>query len=144
METESRSFDQADGFGDDSGEPRVDGLVRIFSELSNCQKRRLVCVLYDASNRVVAIGYNSCTPPKGVCARLQIVQSKGAYTGTECNTTHAEINALQQVRQQDTAVRAEIYGHDFACKPCEKALNTAGVWDIKVIPQGFGTGLVKQ
>lgn len=109
---------------------------------SNCQKRVVVCILYDKDDNIVGTGFNSCTPPEGVCARLQMTQGKTGYTGTECNSTHSEAQALFNMNKAGKkAVRAEVYGHNFACGACEKLLHEAGIYDIKIIPEGFGTGL---
>jgi deoxycytidylate deaminase len=133
-----------DGRSDTGDRVGVGHLVEQFASVATCQKRKLVCVLYDENGHILSIGTANCVPPQGICARLQTVQTKDKYTGNECNSTHAEINALAQLPENIEIAKAEVYGHDFACIPCEKALHKRGVWDIRIIPEGFGTGLVRK
>jgi deoxycytidylate deaminase len=111
---------------------------------SNCQKRAVVCVLRNARGQILSIGHNSCTPPDNNCVRLHTMQLKQSYTGTECSSTHAEASALKMLREDQKAVRADVYGHEFACGSCEKLLREHGVTEINIIPEGFGTGLRKK
>lgn len=101
----------------------------------NCQKRTVLCTLYDSEGRVIAEGRNLCTPPNGKCARVGIVEGETEYTGLGCNSVHAEIVALMKAK--DVPLRplsAKLEGHDFPCPDCRKALRAAGVVTIEVIP----------
>jgi deoxycytidylate deaminase len=82
-----------------------------------------------------------CTPPEGGCPRLHTVQTKEGYSNAGCDSQHAETNAIRNLMHDRKPVRAAIYGHDFACPPCEKMLREFGITTIDIVPDGFGTGL---
>lgn len=119
-------------------------IVEGLAALSNCQKRVTVCILYDKECRLAGFGYNRCAPPTSGCARLTLSQSKSNYTGDECETIHAEIMALRSIHPKRPPVAAVVYGHEFACPPCEKALRDAGILHIEIVLEGYGTGLKKK
>lgn len=119
-------------------------IVECAATLSNCQKRITVCVLFDEHNRPSGIGYNSCDPPISGCARKFLQQHKGEYTGQECNTIHAEIMALRTVHPNRKPVAAVLYGHDFMCKECEETLRAAGIDNLRVSQETYGTGLIAE
>ena len=113
-------------------------------EASTCLKRRIVCILFDEDNDVLAMDSNRCTPPVGGCPRIGIYQIKDAnYNTASCVSEHAETRAIAQLPKGIIPTRAVIMGHDFACPDCEKALNDLGVTNIEIIPEGFGTGVIK-
>lgn len=116
-------------------------IVDCLASFSNCQKRITACVLFDAENRPAGFGYNRCAPPTTGCARLGMKQAKEGYTGDECETIHAEIMALRSAHPKRPPVSAVVYGHEFACPTCEKALKDAGITSIRIVPEGYGTGL---
>lgn len=116
----------------------VDGL----SKLSNCQKRVTVCILFDTENRPAGFGYNFCAPPTPICPRLGLSQTKEKYTGTECETIHAEIMALRSTHPKRPPISAVLYGHDFVCLECEEALKKARIKNIQVVSEGYGTGKI--
>lgn len=111
------------------------------ASLCNCQKRVIVCILKNIEGRILSCGSNHCDPPDGICQRLNMKQSKDKYTGNECRTIHAEIAALKAMPKGAKPFRAIVYGHDFICKECEKALLEAGVEAFKIIPSSDYTGL---
>lgn len=117
-------------------------LVTLAATQGGCQKRVIVCVLYDADDRVVSIGTNRCNPPESGCPRLGIAYlDKSNYPQPTCNTIHAEVDALSKLPANETAVRAVVYGHEFVCSSCEEILKEYGITNIKIVPDGFGTGL---
>lgn len=118
-------------------------IINALSQLSNCQKRATACVLFDAENRPAGFGWNFCAPPVSGCARLKMSQSKAGYTGTECETIHAEIMAIRSAHPKRPPVSAVLYGHDFICQQCEDALRNFGITEMRVMPNGYGTGKVK-
>lgn len=113
---------------------------------STCQKRVTVCDLYavipgyEDSYRqpriLVSRESNRCEPPAGKCSRLGVCNSKADYPESSCNWTHAEIRALAANKSGLVADTAVVYGHDFVCEPCEKALKAAGVKYIRVEKHG--------
>jgi deoxycytidylate deaminase len=109
---------------------------------SNCLKRRVVCVLLDADNRLLSVGTNHCTPPSTGCPRIGITQSFSNYTGDECFTDHAEMVALARVPVGGTPVRALIVGHDFACPSCMDIFEVLNI-SREVRSEKFGAGLIQ-
>ena len=101
---------------------------------STCQKRVVVCELYNADGILLSRESNRCSPAEGRCGRINIVQSKGAYdVHSDCNWTHAEIMAIQNLPENSIPVEAVLYGHDFYCKPCEEALISIGISSFKLV-----------
>ncbi len=136
-------------------ENRMKPLIeRCATNLSNCQKRAVVCVLYNDTGQAIACGWNLCCPPDGVCPRIGVQQKKATYSNEGCQALHAEEGALGALYDANIerfilrlpaikAVRADVYGHDFACPSCEQKLKQAGITTINIIPSGLGTGLRK-
>lgn len=108
-------------------EPLLSRIKQAISE-STCQKRVTVCVIMDANWNVLSIGSNRCDPEGGTCHRLGISQDKSNYdTHSHCNWTHAEIRAIETLKEGAEAYEAVLYGHDFYCNGCEEELRKVGV-----------------
>jgi deoxycytidylate deaminase len=114
--------------------------LAIVAAESTCQKRVVVCELYDEAGALIARESNRCRPTGGVCCRLGVVQTQANYTGNECNSMHAEIRAILQLTADDRPVRAVVIGHDFPCGECEAALLRFGVTIIEVVREAPGCG----
>ena len=100
---------------------------------STCQKRIVVCELYDIDGNLLARESNRCDPSGGTCHRLGATQSKESYdVESECNWTHAEIMALNSLAKDAKPYKSIIYGHEFYCPTCEAALKKAGVQILEV------------
>lgn len=117
----------------------------------NCLKRTVVCILTTAEGKVIGIGRNQCDPPQKMneawmsrreCARMNIVATEEGYDGKGCNSVHAEINALKEAAASGEKPRAaHLFGHDFCCEDCRKALHAAGV-EVFFIGQGTSSSAV--
>ncbi len=103
---------------------------------STCQKRLVVCEIYDEYGKILAVESNRCSPTGGLCHRIGVVQTKADYDVTSaCNWTHAEIMAIRALpRGSYTPHRAVIYGHSYPCDACESALRRVGVEIIDIKP----------
>lgn len=100
---------------------------------STCQKRTTVCEIYDEKGMLLARESNRCNPEGGTCHRLEINQDKANYDKeSQCNWTHAEINAIAALQKDCKPFQAIIYGHTFFCDACEEALRKAGVTHFKI------------
>jgi deoxycytidylate deaminase len=108
---------------------------------STCQKRVIVCALYDRDGELLSVGWNSCAPPNGQCVRLGVRQPEAVYTGTECNSIHGEVQAWHNLPPGAKPYRCVAWGHEFSCAPCQKFLRARGVEVIEVLPTGYGSGL---
>lgn len=103
---------------------------------STCQKRKVACVLVSRNGRVVSYGVNTCQPEGGVCHRLGLVQSKENYdVNSNCNWIHAEIDAIKNLPDGYKPFMAYLYGHDFFCGECEKALEAKGVEIFNIVKE---------
>lgn len=101
---------------------------------STCQKRVVVCELYDDQGVLLSRQSNRCNPANGICSRLNIVQNKESYdVHSTCNWTHAEIMAIQNLPENSNPVTAILYGHDFYCGSCEEALKSIGITSLKIV-----------
>lgn len=95
---------------------------------STCQKRNIVCEIYDQHNNLIARESNRCEPSGGLCHRLNVIQGREDYDViSECNWTHAEINAIKALPSDTRPHMSIIYGHDFYCKNCEDELRNVGI-----------------
>lgn len=92
---------------------------------ATCQKRVVVCLLFDKVGQVVAVESNRCSPPNGVCPRLDLVTSKENYPPNHCNSEHAEVRALKLAKRMPT--HAVLSGHSFFCDDCERLLRSYGI-----------------
>lgn len=103
---------------------------------STCQKRIIICEIYDKQNNLLARESNRCSPEGGICHRLGVVQNKDNYDKTSsCNWFHAEMNALHALQEGAKPYKAIIYGHNFICDNCENELLNHGVEKLEVIPE---------
>lgn len=101
---------------------------------STCDKRTIVCELYDKDNNLLVRESNRCYPDGGRCHRMNLTQTKENYDiKSNCNWTHAEIMAINALQPHDEPKKAIVYGHDFFCESCEYALKMAGVSVFEVI-----------
>jgi deoxycytidylate deaminase len=108
---------------------------------STCQKRVVVCELYDAEGSLLARESNRCSPPNGQCCRIGLVSQKETYAEQSgCNWTHAEEMALNAMPPGSQPKMAIIHGHSFPCPSCEFKLRNAGITDVGVNKHP-GTGL---
>lgn len=98
-------------------------IVRTMKQ-STCQKRAVVCVLFDDKGQVVSMQSNNCNP-EGVCRQLSMVTTKENYPRNGCNSEHAEIRALKLARRMPK--RALLIGHNFLCDDCERLLKSYGI-----------------
>ena len=92
---------------------------------STCLKRSVVCILVDKDERIVAVESNRCSPPNGVCPRLDLVTCKENYPANRCNSEHAEVRALKVAKRMPK--RAILIGHRFFCDDCERLLTSYGI-----------------
>ena len=97
---------------------------------ATCQKRVVICVLFDKDGSVVACESNRCSPPNGVCPRLDLVTNKENYPPNHCNSEHAEVRALKLAKRMPT--HAVLIGHKFFCDDCERLLKSYGI-ELEVI-----------
>ena len=109
---------------------------------STCRKRAVVCILKDRHGNVLSMGANHCAPLGGRCAREGQSNGKADYPmSATCNWTHAKINAISALPVGARPIRAELWGHDFFCDPCQLALEAAGIVSTVIHPEGYGSGL---
>lgn len=110
----------------------------------NCLKRTVVCLIMDVDGTVIGIGRNQCDPIHGGgggsdqprhCARMHIKAKEEGYDGAGCNSVHAEINAIADIRPGDYRVpySSLLIGHDFCCGPCIDALLGIGIRPQNII-----------
>jgi len=92
---------------------------------STCQKRKVICILLDKDEKIVAIESNHCNPPNGVCAQLNMVTAKETYPPNRCNSEHAEVRALKLAKRMPKY--AVLIGHKFLCDDCERLLTSYGI-----------------
>jgi dCMP deaminase len=95
------------------------GICDAVSERSHDEETRVGVVITDASNRILATGYNGFPPgcdDKMLPARRP---EKYAYM------VHAEMNAIASSRQDLRG--ASLYVSHSPCRECTKAIITAGI-----------------
>lgn len=93
-------------------------IARLLAELATCKKRRVGCVLTDATYHIVGHGYNG--PPSGHSHCTEHDCGGGAAGSNTCRAVHAEVNALMNC----PAVRSIYYCFTttFPCLSCLKNL----------------------
>lgn len=120
----------------------------IFGDRSLCDRSRVGCVIVDASNRMVASGYNG--PPAGFvhagagcrtwCARSQkdngyrapeVVDQLLALDYSDCPALHAEANALS-VGDRRHREGGTLYVNSHVCFNCAKLIANSGVSRVVV------------
>jgi hypothetical protein len=99
-------------------------MTRAFLQ-ATCQKRIVICLMFDKNGGVVSVESNRCSPPNGVCPRLDLVTTKENYPPNRCNTEHAEVRALKLAKRMPT--HAVLIGHKFFCDDCERLLKSYGI-----------------
>lgn len=98
----------------------------------NCEKRTVICRLYDANGVLLSQGRNHCDPPGGKCQRLGLIEMEQGYRGKGCGSVHAEVDAIAKLPEGTKPLNATLEGHDFACRDCLSALHRAGVVLLEV------------
>lgn len=99
---------------------------------STCQKRVTVVALFDVDGNLLSVGSNRCDPAGGICERLKIANTRADYPVASCNWVHAEVMALGGLAPDAIPFEAVLWGHDFFCGECEKALRERGVEILRV------------
>ena len=111
-------------------------MIKEFDEIvaeSTCQKRITICEIYDQYYNLLSRESNRCEPDNGICARIGTIQNKENYdVHSQCNWTHAEIRAINALPIGTDPEYAVLYGHDFYCDACEKALKKVGVTRLDI------------
>jgi deoxycytidylate deaminase len=120
-----------------SGSSQTPVLSAVLAEAarSTCQKRVVVCALYDRAGTLLTCESNRCVPPAGGCPRLGVVATREGYPEmAECQWEHAETRALGALPDDARPYRAVLYGHTFVCPACEASLQRFGVTEVEVSP----------
>lgn len=116
--------------------PHVKSMEEAQSE-STCQKRKVVCEIYDRDGNILARESNRCNPEGGTCHRLETTNTKSDYpVSSECNWSHAEVQAIRALPLWSKPYRSVLYGHTFYCGACEESLRTAGVEVLEIAAIG--------
>lgn len=111
---------------------------------STCQKRVVVCSLYDQYGNLLACESNRCAPPGGKCTRLGVEsQQRGYPAESTCNWEHAEARALRALPEGAQVHRLVLTGHTFICQSCSDLFEQAGMTNVVVaiVPEEEGCGL---
>ena len=97
-------------------------MAKLAATRGNCYRRQVGCVLVDASNHILATGYNGI--PRGYehceigkCPRENMEPGSNLHI---CLAVHAEINALMQCRDVDKIDR--VYVTHSPCLNCTVVL----------------------
>ena len=100
-----------------------------------CKKRIVLCILMDDDENVLAVGVNQCSSPDG-CKRLDKTSTPDDYrlnNANDCDSVHAEVDAVGRLWPKDRPTRALITGHDFVCQACRDLLYSHGVRKVEVL-----------
>lgn len=101
-------------------------IAELVSKRSTCVRRAVGCVLTDTKNHIVATGYNGV--PKGFTHCINKPCDGATYPSGEgldfCMAVHAEINALLQLRSDDSLT---CYLTTTPCVQCAKAICNSNV-----------------
>ena len=112
-------------------------IAKEVSGRSTCLRKKVGAVLVDKDKKyIISTGYNGA--PSGV---RNCIDAKECYrnthnikSGTEvdrCYAIHAEQNALYQAGIKNAqGCYLYVYGHDFICKMCSKAIVQAGIKEV--------------
>lgn len=96
-----------------------------------CAKRQVTCTLIAPSGKRFS-GGNWCRNPQKKCPRDEGEGYEKCSSICE-QVGHAEEVALMIAGDEASGCRALISGHDYACEPCTKKLNDAGVSEISIL-----------
>lgn len=96
-----------------------------------CAKREVRCVLVDRISGHDVVGENWCRNPQKVCPREEGEGYEKCKTICQ-QDNHAEEDALRQLNGDAYGYHAILYGHDYYCPSCQKALFAAGVQALRL------------
>ena len=101
-------------------------IARAVSLRGDCTRRQVGVVIMNSAHRIVATGYNGMAPGQpgcltsGSCPRGQLSLAEAppgsGYNATNCTATHAEVNALTQLKT--LVLRGETYSLYTTYRPC--------------------------
>lgn len=82
------------------------------------------------------VGTNYCEAPQAVCPRADMPSGVGYELCTSVcrQPAHAEVNAIAAAGEKARGATLYLHGHTYACGPCTKACNDAGIAEIIIQP----------
>lgn len=97
-------------------------VAEAYAELATCPRRKVGCLITDDKGRPLSVGYNGVPPGRRHCVDVPC-PGAGFPSGQgldKCEATHAEQNAILQLRDPDRA--SVVYVTTFPCNSCIKLL----------------------
>ena len=122
-------------------------VAHVIAQRSACSIAQVGCVIVDATNRIVATGYNG--PPSRMSSERWLGQAANcvddcprALTGTRtatyghaCISIHAEANALLFCDRRERE-GGTLYSSAVACADCQKLVANSGVARVVQVDDG--------
>ena len=110
-------------------------IAEVVSQRGTCARRKVGCVVVDSNNHVVATGYNGVAKKFPHCID-QPCEGANYPSGEgldKCEAIHAELNALIQLRSDDTSL--SMYTTTTPCVACAKVICNSNVKRVVSISQ---------
>jgi dCMP deaminase len=109
------------------------GIAATYATMATCPRASIGCVIMNpATKRQVGAGYNGAPAGSAHCTDVGCLMIEGA---DHCvRSTHAEINACQQVSQGMRNLVAYVVGGRDVCSHCTRELYAVGVRKVKTSP----------
>lgn len=109
-------------------------VARNFSSLASCTHRNVGAVVASSEGRIWGHGYNKaadryklCTD--GGCPRGQLPAGQGKPDYSDCNTVHAEVNAIKMAGD-DLCDGSTLYVNSYPCKMCWTIAEGSGLYRV--------------
>jgi len=119
---------------------------------ATCIRHNVGCIIVDASQKVIATGYNGAPPNLPHCLDVGCIRDKEGIPSGEkqeyCYGVHAEQNALIQAEDRDKLAASTLYCTHTPCLMCIKMILSAKI--LRVVHGGeyplswLGSKLIEQ
>lgn len=110
-------------------------IAEVVAQRGTCARRKVGCVVVDSNNHIVATGYNGVAKKFPHCIDQPCAGAN--YSSGEsldkCEAIHAELNALLQLRSDDTSLL--MYTTTTPCKECTRIICNSNVKRVVSISQ---------
>ena len=98
-----------------------------------CAKQTVAAFII--TDKDIFAGFNYCEDPQVACPRIGLPSGEGYELCRDIckQKAHAEINALEKAGIEARGGVLILIGHTYVCRDCQKAIEAAGIKEVKIV-----------